>query len=322
MSGIMSLRWESLRSEDVGAWAALVDAAEIVDKTGERYDAGDLAEQLGDSLVDVEGGTRAVWDGDVLVAVGLLRCGPSGDPSHRMFFEGVAHPAYRRRGVGRELTRWALQTAPRLSEARYPGRPVELHVDVSERNPGKAALFEHEGYTPQRWFFVMRRDLADDVPDVAIPEGIRVTGFDFAYDAEARDVRNESFADNWGSARQTEESWRQGYTGTRSFRPDLSFLAIADAQVAAILLTHYFEADTVATGHREAWISTIGTLRAWRKRGVAGALMRATLTEAKTQGFSRVMLVVDTDNPTGALSLYRAAGFVEEHKHSRYVREF
>jgi mycothiol synthase len=300
-----------------------------VDQTGERYDADDLTEQLDDPLLDIEGGTRAIWDGDVMIAVGLLRCGPTGDPLHRMFFDGTVHPAYRHRGIGRELTLWALRTAPQLSEAVHPGRPLQLHADVSEHNAGKAALFEQEGFTPQRWFFVMGRDLIDNIPDVAIPDGIRITGFDFAYDAEALAVRNEAFDDHWGSARQTEESWRQWYTGTRSFRPDLSFLAIADAaphiagpQLAAILLTHYFEADTAATGRREAWISTIGTRQAWRRHGVATALIGAVLAQAKRQSFDRAMLAVDADSPTGALSLYRSTGFKEEHRHIRYVREF
>ncbi len=320
----MGLRWGSLRAEDVVDWAVLLGAAEGVDQTGELYDSGDLAEQLGDSLLDVESGTRAVWDGDKLIAFGTLRCGPTGDPSHRVFFDGVVHPAYRRRGIGRELTLWALKAAPRLSEARHPGRPFEVHADVSESNTGKAALFEQERFMPQRWFFVMRRDLVDDVPEVTIPEGVRIAGFGSVYDAEALRVRNESFADHWGSDQQNEESWRQWYTGTRSFRPDLSFLAIAAAphHVAAILLTHYFEADTEATGHREAWISTIGTRQAWRKRGLATALIGATLAEARRQGFARAALAVDADSPTGALSLYRSAGFHVVHRHIRYVREF
>jgi GNAT superfamily N-acetyltransferase len=103
-------------------------------------------------------------------------------------------------------------------------------------------------------------------------------------------VRNEAFADHWGSTAVSEETWRRGHTGARAFRPDLFFLALADAaehaarpQVAAIVLAHHYEADTAVTGRREAWISTIGTRRAWRRRGVATALIGAALGEAKRQ---------------------------------------
>jgi ribosomal protein S18 acetylase RimI-like enzyme len=142
-------------------------------------------------------------------------------------------------------------------------------------------------------------------------------------------VRNEAFADHWGSTAVSEETWRRGHTGARAFRPDLFFLALADAaehaarpQVAAIVLAHHYEADTAVTGRREAWISTIGTRRAWRRRGVATALIGAALGEAKRQGFARAALGVDADSPTGALSVYRTAGFLVEQRHRRYVREF
>jgi mycothiol synthase len=321
--------WKPLRPGDVANWAALTAAAETVDQTGERYDADDLAEQLDDPLLDVAHGTRAAWDGDVMIAVGVLQGGPTGDPMHRMSFDGTVHLAYRRRGIGRQLMLWALQTAPELSEARHAGRPLQLSADVSELNAGKTALFEQWGFTPERWFFVMGRDLMADVPDVTAPDGLQITGFEFAYDTEALDVRNEAFADHWGSTPQTKQSWRQSHTGTRSFRPDLSFLAIADTRphtatspVAAILLTNYYEADTAATGCREAYIATIGTRRPWRRRGVATALISAALGEAKRQGFVRAALAVDAENPTGALSVYRAAGFEVEQRHSRYIRDF
>lgn len=167
----------------------------------------------------------------------------------------------------------------------------------------------------------MERDLAQAVPEVMIPAGLRLIPFDFVYDAEALDVRNEAFADHWGSTPQTEESWRLRQTGMRSFRADLSFLAVAGSQVVAILLTHHFEADTAVMGRREAWISAIGTWRAWRGRGVATGLIGTALAEATRQGFAQAALGVDADNPTGALSLYRAAGFHVEHRHGRYVRE-
>jgi hypothetical protein len=65
---------------DAAAWAALTAEAETVDKTGENYDADDLAEELDDPLVDLEHGTVAGWDGEVLAAVGVLR---HADPANR-----------------------------------------------------------------------------------------------------------------------------------------------------------------------------------------------------------------------------------------------
>jgi mycothiol synthase len=336
----MTLRWQPLRAEDAAAWATLAAEAEIVDVTGENYDAEDLAEELADSLVDLEDGSRAGWDGDVLAAVGLLRHSADPVPVDRVYFDGVVHPAYRRRGLGRELTRWAVRIAPQLSARRYPGSPVELHAGVHEKNTVKAALLEQEGFAVQRWFFGMQRPLDVELPVVAALDGVRIVPFDSdRHNEAARQVRNEAFADHWGSAQQTEQSWKQWFTGTRAFVAELSFVAVADCgdsvdnhaedsdiegggEVVAILLSAFFAADEAVTGRREAWISTIGTLRAWRRRGLASALIATVLAEAKRQGYDRAALGVDADSPTGALGVYLRAGFEVDSRHARYVHPY
>ena len=320
----MTLRWQPLRAEDAAVWAALTAAAEIVDATGENYDADDLAEELADPLVDLDHGTLAGWDGDVLAAVGLLRHSADPVPADRVHFDGVVHPAYRHRGWGRELTRWAVRTAPDLSARRYPGSPVEVHAGVHEKNTVKAALLEQEGFTPQRWFFSMQRPLDGQPPAVPALDGVRIEPFDLdRHDEAARQVRNEAFADHWGSAQQTEASWKQWFTGTRTFVAQLSYVAVTDSgEVVAILLTHFFAADEAVTGRREAWISTIGTVRAWRRRGLASALIATGLAQAQRQGYDRAALGVDADSPTGALGVYQSAGFEVESRHARYVRQF
>ncbi|NUT35568.1 MAG: GNAT family N-acetyltransferase [Hamadaea sp.] len=325
----MGLSWEPLRADDAHAWAAHTAAVEAADLTGENYDADDLAEELEDTQIDLARGTLTARDGDVLAAVAVLRHSATASPEDRVYLDSSVHPAYRGRGLGAELIRWAVRTAAPLSAERFPGAPVELHASVHEANTGKAALFEQEGFTPRRWFFDMKRDLpADTVPPVvAAPDGVRIVGFDpAAHDAAALEVRNEAFADHWGSTMQTEQTWRQWFTGTRAFRPDLSYVAVAENadgtdEVVAILLSQYFAADTAVTGIQEMWISTIGTRRAWRKRGLASALIGAALTEAHRQGFDRAALGVDADSPTGALGVYQRAGFAVEFRTTRYVRE-
>ncbi|MEV0269014.1 GNAT family N-acetyltransferase [Hamadaea sp. NPDC050747] len=325
----MTVRWTQVTEQDAAAWAGLCARAEEVDKTGENYDAEDLAEELADPLVSLEHGTLAGWDGDVLVAVGVLRNRATANPVNRVYFDGVVDPAYRRQGLGRRLTEWAIETTPAVSRSRFPDAPMELHASVHEHNTVKAGLLTESGFAPQRWFFTMQRPLDGELPEPVWPDGVRVEGFDHArHDLAALRVRNESFADHWGSSPQDEESWRQWYTGTRAFVPELSYVALAGSgdgagdEMVAFLLTQFFEADQVVTGRREAWISTIGTLRAHRRRGLASALIATCLRAAAAQGYDRAALGVDADNPTGALGVYEAAGFTVDRRHVTYVREF
>ncbi|BCJ75007.1 N-acetyltransferase [Catellatospora sp. IY07-71] len=323
------MRWEPLRVSDAAGWADAVAEAEQVDRTGEHYDADDLARELQDPHLDLANATLGAWDGGRLAAAGVLRTNDSPVPVHRVFFDGVVHPAYRRQGLGRQLLDWALKTTPAVAGARHPGAPCELHAEVSDANDGKQALFAGAGFAPQRWFFAMRRPLSGELPQVSVPAGYRIERFDPDRHVEAaRLVRNAAFADHWGFSERAADTWRHWITGTPAFRPGLSYVATADhpapadGGLAAILLAHHYQADTQATGRSEAWITVVGTRREHRRRGLAGALLAATLRQAQLDGFALAGLGVDADSPTGALGLYRSAGFAVEHRFARYVRPF
>jgi ribosomal protein S18 acetylase RimI-like enzyme len=91
-------------------------------------------------------------------------------------------------------------------------------------------------------------------------------------------------------------------------------------QVAGFLLTKEFEADTTATGIREAYVDTIGTRAAWRGRGIATALLVHALTHYPQHGYRRASLDVDADNPSGALGLYQRHGFEVTQRRTVYAK--
>ena len=64
-------------------------------------------------------------------------------------------------------------------------------------------------------------------------------------------------------------------------------------------------------GQREGWIQDLGVRRAWRKRGVASALLCQSMRAFKAAGLDYAMLGVDTENPTCALRLYERLGFAQ-----------
>ncbi len=51
---------------------------------------------------------------------------------------------------------------------------------------------------------------------------------------------------------------------------------------------------------------------AWRRRGLAKALLARSLVAAREAGFTSAGLGVDAENPTGALGLYESLGFAPE----------
>ncbi|MGS2643651.1 GNAT family N-acetyltransferase [Streptosporangium sp. LJ11] len=306
----MTFEWAPLTKDDVGAWAELLVAIGEVDQVGGRETADALAEDLANPLLDPVEGTLGAWESGRLVAYGMTMSRSAAEPIHQMSLWGGVHPEYRRRGLGGRLLEWAIGNTPVLHERRFPGQPLELHIEVDSRNEGLRALVARAGMKPVRWFYEMNLDLGAELPEVSPPEGVEVITYRDDLEDAAREVRNRSFVDHWGSVQHTPESWRSTIVGVRAFRPEGSFVALdASGECVGILLTHYFEADTAATGVREAWIQIIGTLREWRGRGVASALLAHALGEFRAQGYDTAGLEVDADNPTGALGLYTRAGF-------------
>lgn len=89
-----------------------------------------------------------------------------------------------------------------------------------------------------------------------------------------------------------------------------------------MLLTHSWDSDTEATGIRDAHFMLIGTRSAYRKRGVASALIAHAEHAAKAAGYDQASLTVDSASPTGANGLYERAGFTVTGTHVRYAVEF
>ncbi|MEY4339879.1 MAG: hypothetical protein RLZ14_1729, partial [Actinomycetota bacterium] len=74
-------------------------------------------------------------------------------------------------------------------------------------------------------------------------------------------------------------------------------------------LNKRYEADDKLLGRRDAWIDNLGTLPEWRGRGVATALIAASLHAFTAEGLTHASIGVDSENPSGAARLYRALGF-------------
>ena len=320
----MDIEWRPLAEKDVPAWAELLRAAEEVDQEDEHYSEEDLAEELADPLIDAERGTLAGFDGAALVALGQLRVRSGADPVHKMGYRGVVHPAYRGRGLGTRLLTWAPGAAKPLHAEVFPEARLELNTGHISTNTQAGELFVRHGYRPTRYYNGMRRDLGPDLPPVVAVQGIDIVGYSPELDAEAFEVKNETFKDHWGSTPFTPEQWQNMYSQSVSFRPDLSFLAIdgASGQAMGVILSKYYEADTAATGRRDAYIAVVGTLRAARGRGVATALLSTAMHAARGAGFDTASLGVDSQNPTGALGVYERAGLRVKDTWINYSREF
>jgi GNAT superfamily N-acetyltransferase len=312
------LTWRPLRATDVAAWHALLVAVESADETGENFDTDDLAEELANPALDLARDTMAAFAGPDMVAYTAILLRPQADVD-RITPDGAVHPRLRGRGLGARLLDWQVRRATEAHAERRPDLPGELHIQIHEPNQAKRDLYAAHGFTAARWFFEMTCDLAGTSAG-SVPDGLELVPFAPEYDGRVLDAHREAFRDHWASTPPDEAMWRQWFTGSRGFRPALSFLVLDGAEVAGYLLGYESDADTAVKGFRAAWVGQLGTRRAWRGRGVASTLLRHFLATARDQGCKQAVLTVDGASPTGAVGLYQRHGFVRADTWIRYVR--
>ncbi|MGY1682278.1 GNAT family N-acetyltransferase [Geodermatophilus sp. SYSU D01176] len=309
-----------LTADDLPAAAGLLAAAEPVDDTGEHFDADDLAEWWVNDLVDLPRDGRAVCAEDgALVAVAVVMSLGGAREDHRIALEGRVHPDRRGRGVGRALLDWQLRRGAEVHRRDHPALPALLTVSVYPGMGTLESLVRRAGFAPERWYADMERPLTG-LPEVPPVPGVDLVPYTEDRDDEVRRAHNAAFTDHHGSAERDETAWRAWFTGQRAFRPDLSVLALVDGAVAGYVLTYVYDADTRATGVRQAHLGQIGVRRPARGRGIASAAIVAALQAGAAAGCDTAGLQVDTENPTGAFGLYRRLGFTPVRTRVQWAR--
>lgn len=283
-----------MRVDDAAAWAELRTAVAAADRTGGAHGVAAAAEALTDARLDLTE-SLLVLAGERPIAYAVLR--PVG--AHVDLDAGV-HPGFRRRGVGTALVEHA--------RAGAALRGAALWLRLRDADPGAAALARSFGMVARRHWSTLERDLRAPLPPVAVPAGLDLVPLGPAYDGPRWDeplrlARNTSFAEHWGSVPESAEHFAHLRTARSTFRPGCSAVVRApDGPIAGFLLAYEF-------GPGEITVATVGTLAPFRGRGVAAALLAYAMGQGRAAGHATSSLIVDTQNPTGALGVYTRAGY-------------
>lgn len=318
LNDITSLTWRPLTPEDAQASADLINANEAVDRVGEFYTAQDTLQELISPYAELERASLGVFDGDVMVGFMKVVYRPAAQDVHRMMMDGNVLADYRRRGIGTALVESGLAAAKVVHAQFHPTLKLEIIVRKMEGVAGVAELMASQGFAPVTYDEYMTHPLGDAIPDVAIPDGLRIEPWSELNDEEFRMIRNESFADV-GSSPMPVDNWKNRMTD-HALQPEVSFLVrnVADGAPVGMVLTKFWEGDVAVTGVRDLFFFAIGTLRDHRRRGVAGALLAHALRTAADQGFDSASMNVDSSAASG---IYGKAGFAPKKRIVVWSRE-
>lgn len=298
-----------MRPGDVPDVVAMINRSDAADGVPMVRRAEELVAELAADGVSYDDDVRlAVVDGRIVGWAHTLLL-PSRVRELRCYVFGEVDPAYRRRGVGSMLLAWATQRARQQLLGLDADLPRYLRADGYEFQTDRDELIRGAGFAPVRWFEELLRPLSD-LPEVPAVPGVRLADWPAEQaDDDVLAVRDASFADHWGSTPVSPQAWQHHVRGFGA-RPDLSLVARdAAGRIVGFCLNHRYEEDDELLGRRDGWISALGVLRGHRGRGIASALIAASLARFAGAGLTHAMISVDGDSPTGAGRLYRSLGF-------------
>jgi GNAT superfamily N-acetyltransferase len=254
------------------------------------------------AIRDPAADTRLVLTpGGELVAAAMTATPPDG--GFRIDLLGGVDPRWCGRGLGRELLGWQVARAAEIHRAVAQADAWRLHTGAVAGDEPRIRLLRRFGFTPVRYWFQMTASVRDAPTGAPAPASLRIVPYRAGYEQDVYEAHMEVFADHWGYQRRAYLDWVSMTVRSTSFAPEFSVVAFDGDEIAGYVLS-YHDVDPA-----RVYIGQVGTRRAWRRRGVAFALLTRVLDAARVAGRGFAALDVDADSPTGAVGLYERAGF-------------
>lgn len=249
-----------------------------------------------------------LWhDGDRLAGYAILGEDPSVD------FQ-VA-PEYEWSGVETEAMDWVetrLAELRKRDAQRWSGHFVS---GARKDNPKRSAFLKEHGFQPGGRFSEvnMLYSLDNPIPEAVIPPGCQVRAV-----AETGDLANRA-----GAQREVWHPWSVGnvsdddyalFMRLPAYRRDLDVVAVAPDGVIAAYANGWI--DPV---NRIGDFGPVGTRPAYRRKGLARAVLMEGLRRMQAQGMNRVGISTGVSN-TPARCLYESVGFKIVNEYIEYVK--
>jgi mycothiol synthase len=314
--------WRAATPDDAPAVTALLEAMSARDHPEWSESLAEVVDEFTHSWIDLARDTVLALDSSGrVIAWGVVIETPEPESIVRVILSGGVHPAHRGTGLGRAALEWQRARAEQRLSRSDSILPAWLLAYASERAPEHGRLLEQSGFTPVRWFTSLVAVLGDRANTQELPPGVRIEPWTAERSEAVRVAKNAAFSDHWGSQPQTIEGWNS-MLSLPVVRPDLSRVALVGDDVVGFVIAEVNEEDWARQGYSGCYITLVGTIREWRGRGLASALLADVMLAAHRAGLERAVLDVDTENATGALGVYERLGFRATAREVAYRIEY
>ncbi len=226
----------------------------------------------------------------------------------RQFFSFcVLDPTERGQGIGQAMLSWSERRLEVMVSEVPNDRSGQLFAYTHGSDIAGRALLERNGWTEVARGYQMVRATLDDIPWVALPEGIEVRPVDEVQRRQIWEAAREAFRDHRDEEEWTELHWARFAADF----PDISTWVVAfdGDEVAGGIWNRIDPVANAHHGRARGELATVWTGARWRRQGLARALIAHSLGTLRDRGMSSASLGVDGANPNQAMDLYASLGF-------------
>jgi GNAT superfamily N-acetyltransferase len=261
--------------------------------------------------------------------VGLAECWTTNKPPVHPWNWVCVHPDHMGLGLWEYLLTWGENRSRAALELVEPDLRVAPRTGTEHHNAAAIQSIKALGWTQIRSYYRMETDL-DSAPEVpALPKGITIRPYNPATETEAvYRCMIDAFRDHFGFI---EPPFEHGFNDFKhnlieepGYDPNYWFVAVDGTphgdhgEIVGISLCRPVDAEDPEMG----WVNELGVRRAWRKQGIAFALLKHSFAAFYARGQRRAGLGVDASNLTGALRLYERAGMHPARQFDQFEKEF
>jgi len=243
--------------------------------------------------------TRLGFVDDQLVCAASLHGGWLATPgsADHAITTGLVHPAWRRRGIGRQAFAWA----------RARAGSGGIRAETEALSDGAHALYLGHGLSQVFAEDVMQLAATAAVPRASPPASLQFTPWGSTDPARFFAVYDAAFRERLNFHGRTQAQWIDWISDDDDFRAEYTLLAVVDG----------IDTGFVA-GAATGWIVQLGVAPRGRGRDIGACMIAEVVSRMRAGGETSITLNVAIDNPH-AQRLYCRTGFSRTGRRARYA---